>query len=221
MYYPKLQDPITNSFTPSKFLYVAGTDKVIYKISNTNSCNDKCGSVIAVDKELLNAEGNCIKITYSKTDTSDEETDVVKYIYLDYLIVDGDKYNNKTHEIDPNEECGGTEDATTLANKFKNLIYESFITDVLNGKSLSSAYSQLPNYVKFNGSAKDVDDSPSSTNKYITSVVPDMYISDSTESNSELYKRLKAKAEKDCLTVANNIMNKIEKEVQSVTLTIN
>lgn len=126
-------------YKPSKYLYTA--NNIVFKISDTNNCEDLNATdhkVIAVDANVSNATGNCLKVTYS--------TNSERYVYFDYLIGVGDNIatNNSVNPIDCNSIP-----VDTLADKYKQLILNQIVDYLMSGYSYGLIYNNMPDYVKY------------------------------------------------------------------------
>lgn len=224
MYYPKATDKRTNSnFTPSKYLYTA--NNVIYKISNISDtgCNGTNHTVVAVNDELCNDTNNCIKITYKNPNGTDE---VIKYVYLDYLITDGDSVNGKTIKPLDCPSDGNTSTATNLCKRFKNMAMQDFVTEIVNGRQIDTVFNSLPDYLRFKIGEMEANDAPDPIHTIVTKVEPvndmnlnDMYIDiDTTNTESPLYKAIMSKAEEDAKVAANKVFKAINHKVKKIEL---
>lgn len=219
MYYPKAtNERTTSNFTPSKFLYT--NNNVIYKISNISDtgCNGTDHKVIPVDTNLCNTEKNYIKVTY--VNPSNEEDTIDKYVYLDYLITDGDTVNGTTIKpLDcPNDGSGST--TSGLCERFKNMAMQDFVTEIINGRQIDTVFNSLPDYLRFKSGEMEANDAPDPIHTMVTNVEPDMYIdTDTSITSSPLYVAVMAKAEEDATVAANKVFKAIKHKVKSITLT--
>ena len=198
MNYPK---ELSESKNMTTYYYTCnGEGGVIYKISSSsNDCNDA--------KQLTEADPIKITITYEETKNNSTRT-YYSYVYLDSYIECGDVWNIGEHKITPHSYPNSSYES--LYDKYKSIVVSDMVSLLkYNGYTLSRVKAVIPDYFKWNGGEYKVSDNTS-----ITNVSPNIYVTD-----EEVRKGIETYAISTAKESVNNIVSKIDEEVDVINIT--